>query len=210
MKKSIYFSAFGIFILLIFGVKIFGNFNSVKNEINQTEKPITMKQEQSKNTLTKEDYQFLKRCLKLAEKAYKAGDKPFGSILVNTDGEIIAEARNRVNEINVLSHPEYELAKWAVENLSWEERKETRMYTSGEHCPMCSGAHAWAELGDLIYLSSGKQLRLWLSEVGAEDSPIQLIPAEKIINNITVKGPAEGELLEKIKDLQIKTFQRDQ
>lgn len=168
-----------------------------------------MKQEQTKNELTKEDYQFLKRCLNLAEKAYKAGDKPFGSILVNTDGEIIAEARNRVNEINVLSHPEYELAKWAVENLSLEERKETRMYTSGEHCPMCSGAHAWAKLGDLIYLSSAKQLRQWLSEVGAENSPIQFIPVENIINNITIKGPAEGELSEKIKDLQLKTFHRD-
>lgn len=210
MKKTIYFSSFGIFILLIFGVKIFGDFNSGKTKINQIEKPIDMKEEQLKNELTREDYQFLKRCLVLAEKAYKAGDKPFGSILVNTDGEIIAEARNRVNEINVLSHPEFELAKWAVENLSAEERKETRMYTSGEHCPMCSGAHAWAELGDLIYLSSAKQLRQWLSEVGAEQSPIQFIPAEEIIHGIKVKGPAEGELSEKIKALQIKTFQRDQ
>lgn len=35
----------------------------------------------------------------------------------------MAEERNRVNEINILYHPEIELAKWAVENLNAEERK---------------------------------------------------------------------------------------
>lgn len=173
------------------------------SELTNPKKKTNMKKEQT--TLTREDYQYLKRCVELAEKAFKAGDKPFGSILVNSDGEIIAEARNRVKEINVLSHPEYELAKWAVENLDPEERKEVRMYTSGEHCPMCSGAHAWAELGDLIYLSSAKQLSEWMSEIGAPSSPIQLIPAEKIIKGIQVKGPGEGELLEKIKKLQIES-----
>jgi len=36
--------------------------------------------------------------------------------LVNEKGEIIAEARNRVNEITVLAHPEIDLAYWAAEN----------------------------------------------------------------------------------------------
>lgn len=167
-----------------------------------------MENQESQN-LTAEDYKYLKRCLELAEEAYAAGDKPFGSVLVNTKGEIIAEERNRVNEKNVLAHPEYELAKWAVENLSPEERKETRMYTSGEHCPMCAGAHAWAGLGDLIYLSSAKQLSEWSKEQGKTDSPIKLTPSRNIINHAVIKGPGEGELLEKIKALQIKSLERE-
>lgn len=160
----------------------------------------------SESSLTREDYQYLKRCVELAEEASKAGDKPFGSILVNEEGKIIAEARNRINEINILSHPEYELAKWAVENLDPAERKQVRMYTSGEHCPMCSGAHAWSGLGDLIYLSSGEQLSQWLKEAGKDSSPIHIISSRKIIKGINIKGPGEGELLERIKNLQRKSL----
>ena len=45
------------------------------------------------------DEKYLRRCLELAAQSVEAGDEAFGSILVNAQGEIIAEARNRVNEI---------------------------------------------------------------------------------------------------------------
>jgi tRNA(Arg) A34 adenosine deaminase TadA len=150
------------------------------------------------------DLKHLKHCLVLAEEALKAGDEPFGSILVNQKNELIATARNRVNEINVLAHPEIELANWAAENLSEEERKKTTMYTSGEHCPMCAAAHGWVGLGKIVYLSSAEQLGKWLEEINAKPAPINFIPIEKIIKNITIKGPVSGELLQKIKDLQLK------
>ena len=133
--------------------------------------------------------------------ALKAGDKPFGSILVNSEGNIIAEARNQVNTKNILSHPEIELALWAAENLSQSERKSSIMYTTGEHCPMCSSAHGWVGLGTIVYLSSGDQLKEWLEEFKAPKSPIQFYPVEEVISNIAVRGPAKGELLERIKEL---------
>ncbi|MEO6681331.1 MAG: nucleoside deaminase [Ginsengibacter sp.] len=153
------------------------------------------------NQLTEIDLQHLKRCLSLAAESVKAGDKPFGSVLVNDQEEIIAEARNRVNELTPLAHPEFELAQWAAENLNSEQRKKTKMYTTGEHCPMCSAAHGWVGLGDIIYLSSGKQLNQWLKEFQAPASPIRFYPVEEIIPGIHVKGPASGELLEEIKKL---------
>lgn len=160
--------------------------------------------ENSQHKFTENDIVHLKHCFVLAEKAFKAGDEPFGSILVNENNEVIATARNRVNEINALSHPEIELANWAAENLSEKDRKNTTMYTSGEHCPMCAAAHAWVGLGGIVYLSSAAQLGTWLEEVNAKATPINFIPVEKIIKNITVKGPFKGELLQEIKDLQIK------
>ncbi|WP_026837527.1 nucleoside deaminase [Gillisia sp. JM1] len=150
------------------------------------------------------DLKHLKHCLVLAEEALKAGDEPFGSILVNQKNEVIATARNRVNEINVLAHPEIELANWAAENLSAEERKNTKMFTSGEHCPMCAAAHGWVGLGEIVYLSSAEQLGKWLEEINAKPAPINFIPIEKIIKNSAIKGPADGELLQIIKDLQLK------
>jgi len=153
--------------------------------------------------MTTSDYEHLKHCLRLAREAFEAGDAPFGSILVNSKNEVIAEARNRINEINVLSHPEYELAQWAADHLTPEERSKTRMYTSGEHCPMCAAAHGWVGLGDIYYLSSGRQLRSWMEEAGAESSPINFYPIEEIIPGIRVTGPASGSLVEEIKSLQL-------
>src|SRR5699024_12203067 len=40
-------------------------------------------------------------------------------------------------------HPEFELARWAANNMSPEARAQATVYTSGEHCPMCAAAHAW-------------------------------------------------------------------
>lgn len=159
-----------------------------------------------KSTLKKVDTKYLEQCLVLAEEALIAGDKPFGSILVNSEGRVLAEARNRVNEINALAHPEYELAAWAAKNLSKEERSNTTMYTTGEHCPMCSAAHGWVGLGTIVYLSSAAQLNQWLKDINQPPSPIKLIPVQEIILGIEVRGPGDGEMLKKIKDLHIKSY----
>ena len=50
------------------------------------------------NNLKETDEKYLRRCLELAAESVEAGDQAFGSILVNEDGKIIAEARNRTNE----------------------------------------------------------------------------------------------------------------
>lgn len=159
------------------------------------------------NKLNETDKQFLSQCIDLAEEALLAGDKPFGSILVDKDGKVLATARNRINSKHELSHPEYELAEWALTHLSPEERKQATIYTSGEHCPMCAGAHAWAEIGTVVYAGSGQQLVEWLTEFGIEQPPINLLPIESVVREITVRGPAEGKLLERIKELHRRSYQ---
>lgn len=153
--------------------------------------------------LTEKDLEHLRHCLTLAQEALAAGDEPFGSILVNDQDEVLAEARNRVNALNRLAHPEIELAYWAADHLSPEERRQTRMYTTGEHCPMCAAAHGWVGLGEIVYLSSAAQLTQWLAELGTPAAPIQFLPVQAIIADISVKGPATGELLEEIKQLHV-------
>lgn len=160
----------------------------------------------SNSNFTEQDISFLNRCLELAEEALNAGDKPFGSILVSENGEVWAEARNRVNEKNLLAHPEYELANWALNNLTLDQRKKSTLYTSGEHCAMCAGAHAWSEIGTVVYISSGKQLSEWLQELNIPEAPIQFLPIQHIVKNILVKGPANGELLERIRQLHFRYY----
>ncbi|MFD1872429.1 nucleoside deaminase [Hymenobacter bucti] len=153
--------------------------------------------------LTPTDLPHLRHCLALAAEALQAGDEPFGSILVDADGQVLAQARNEVNARNALAHPELALAQWAAAHLAPAARVTTTLYTSGEHCPMCAAAHGWVGLGKIVYLSSGEQLTQWLQELGVPPSPVQLVPVQTIVPGIEVVGPADGELLQAIKDLQV-------
>ena len=159
------------------------------------------------DSITESDLKHLRHCLQLAETALEAGDQPFGSVLVNAKDEVLAEARNRTNEINNLAHPEIELAYWAAEWLTEEERKQTILYTSGEHCPMCAAAHGWVGLGKIVYLSSGRQLSAWMDEMNAPPAPINMIPIQEIAPGVEVVGPVP-QLVDDIRELHRRYYER--
>lgn len=156
--------------------------------------------------ITESDKAYLKRSVELAEEALKTGNSPFGSLLVSTEGEILFEDHNRDSDGDQTKHPEYAIAKWAVENLSPSDRKNTVVYTSGEHCSMCSSAHALAGLGRIVYASSSAQLKEWQQELGLTESGVlKGLSIEEVINNPEVDGPDE-ELSQQVKQLQIEYY----
>jgi tRNA(Arg) A34 adenosine deaminase TadA len=139
--------------------------------------------------MTDDELPYLQRCLALAEAALAAGDEPFGSVLVGGDGTILAEDRNRIGGGDSTMHPEFELARWAARNLSEEERAAATVYTSGEHCPMCSAAHGWVGLGRIVYIASSRQLRAWLDELDVPAPPVNTLAIEDIAPGVRVEGP---------------------
>lgn len=155
------------------------------------------------------DSNFLSQCVALAREAFEAGDNPFGSILVDEHQHILATARNRSHSKTIIAHPEFELAKWALEHLDEMQRRKATMYTSGEHCPMCAGAHAYAQIGRLVFLSSAEQLLNWRKEHHAPEALLHFIPTRDIIRNVQIDGPFEGPLLEEIKALQYAAIERE-
>ena len=155
-----------------------------------------------------DDKKHLKRCIELATEALEAGDEPFGSVLVSADGVVLKEDRNRANSVDATYHPEIAVARWAAKNMTSEDRTKAVVYTSGEHCAMCSAAHAWAGLGRIVYISSSKQLGEWLQEMGVEStSPINPLAIQQVAPNIPVEGPIAG-LDEQIKRLQQRSMQK--
>ncbi len=155
------------------------------------------------------DNKHLLRCIELAEEALAAGDEPFGSVLVDANGIVMNEDRNRANTVDATYHPEIAVAHWAAQNMSADARAEAVVYTSGEHCAMCSAAHAWAGLGRIVYISSSKQLGEWMDEFGVEStSPINSLSIQEVAPNIPVEGPITG-LDEQVKALQRRAQQRD-
>ena len=90
--------------------------------------------------MNESDIEHLRRCVELAREALDAGEEPFGSVLVAADGTVLAEDHNRTAGGDQTRHPEFELARWAAGNMTPADRAAATVYTSGEHCPMCSAA----------------------------------------------------------------------
>ena len=140
-----------------------------------------------------EDLPHLRRCVELAAEAVDAGDFPFGSVLVAGDGRVLAEDRNREHSAgDATRHPEIDLARWAAANLTADERAAATVFTSGEHCPMCSAAHAWVGLGRIVYVSSSEQLTAWLAELGVPPSPVIPLAINQVAPGLLVQGPVAG------------------
>lgn len=152
------------------------------------------------NMPTEFDLRHLRRCVELATEALEAGDQPFGSVLVSGDGRVLAEDRNRVSSGDPTRHPEFELARWAATNMTPEDRRTATVYTSGEHCPMCSAAHGWVGLGRIVYVSSSEQLAGWLAELGVSPSPVRPLAIREVVPGIMVEGPVP-ELAEQVHEL---------
>lgn len=153
------------------------------------------------------DTQYLRLSVKLAEEALLAGDDPFGSVLVDGAGRILHQDRNRTKtgrngdmKADATLHPEIELARWAQLNLDPEARAATTVYTSGEHCAMCTMAHAYCGLGRIVFVSSSTQYRAWLAEFGAPKSKLSPLGITDVAPLVPVEGPIPG-LDEEVKEL---------
>jgi tRNA(Arg) A34 adenosine deaminase TadA len=153
------------------------------------------------------DLRFLRRCVDLAEQALDGGDEPFGSVLVDAQGNIRHEDRNRVAGGDRTRHPELELARWAAENMTPDERASATVYTSGEHCPMCAAAHAWVGLKRIVYASSSQQLAAWLAELGVPPPPVKTLAINEVAPGVIVEGPVP-ELAAEVRALHVRLHRK--
>ncbi|MGC0272795.1 nucleoside deaminase [Pseudactinotalea sp. Z1739] len=151
--------------------------------------------------VTDVDRAHLRRCVELARAALDGGNSPFGSLLVGSQGTVLFEDHNRDAEGDRTRHPEFSIARWAVAHLGPKQRSAATVYTSGEHCPMCAAAHAWAGLGRIVYATSSDQLRGWWGELGAAPAPVAPLPIAQVAPGIRAEGPVE-EFAEEVRDLQ--------
>ena len=150
--------------------------------------------------VTDTDLSHLRRCVELAREALETDNDPFGSLLVDRDGVVRFEDRNRTSGGDETRHPEFEIARWAAANLTEEERGTATVYTSGEHCPMCAAAHAWVGLGKIVYASSSAQLTQWRGEWQLPSGPVAPLPISDVAPGVPTAGPAT-ELGDEIREL---------
>lgn len=101
---------------------------------------------------------YLDQCIELAQSAVRAGNHPFGALLVK-DGEIIATSENSVKSDNdVTAHAELALVRKAQKLIGKEELAKCVLYTSTEPCAMCAGSIYWAGIREVHFGCSCEQL----------------------------------------------------
>ena len=107
------------------------------------------------------DEALLSRSFELAAEARAAGDHPFGA-LFEVDGQVVAEARNRVNTDRDLSaHAETALILMMEKEDLLDHAGDGTLYASCEPCPMCVGAMFWAGVRRVVFgLSSARLLEM--------------------------------------------------
>jgi len=124
------------------------------------------------------DESLLRRAIGIAAHAVTLGEAPYGSLLADPDGAILAEAHNTVRHDNdITAHPELKLARWAARELDPDTAARTTMYTSCQPCTMCTGGIVRSGLGRVVYALSTKQL-------------IELNPQSGDWPTVTQDGPA--------------------
>ena len=114
------------------------------------------------------------------------------------------EERNRAGDGDETRHPELDVARWSAAHLTPEERATATVYTSGEHCPMCSAAHAWMGLGAIVYAASTAQLVVWRAAWGLPPSPVVPLSVQEVAPGIEVRGPF-AELEDELRELHRST-----
>ena len=109
--------------------------------------------------MTPTEETLLRRAVALARQARAAGEAPFGSVLADADGAVLAESWNTVlGDADIGAHPELKLARWAAANLDAATAAAATLYTSCQPCGMCSGGIDRSGIGRVVFALSGEQL----------------------------------------------------
>ena len=94
----------------------------------------------------------MRRALALARQAMEHGDVPVGAVVIDAEGNVVGEGRNRREQRrSAVRHAEIEAIEAACQTVgSWRLDGCTLVVTL-EPCPMCAGAVMNARIPTLVY-----------------------------------------------------------
>lgn len=96
--------------------------------------------------------QWMSRAIALALAAGDAGEVPVGAVIIDQNGNLIAEGENRrERDKDPTAHAEILALRAAGQALQNWHLNQCTLYVTLEPCPMCAGAIVQARLGLLVY-----------------------------------------------------------
>jgi len=140
------------------------------------------------------DNHFLSRVLALAEQSRREGHHPFAALVVNAQGEVIAEAMN-ASSSDRTAHAEMNALRIVSSGYSPAQLAAATLYSSAEPCAMCAGGIYWSGIGRVVYaLAEASLLELTGND---PDNPTLSLPCREVFARgqrpVEVIGPRREE-----------------
>jgi len=145
------------------------------------------------DALSEQDKTLLRHCIELSRRVRDGGKHPFAAIVVDSAGQIVAEAGNDSlpPEGDPTRHAELVAAGLSAKKLSPEQLATATLYSSAEPCAMCAGAIYWCGIGRVVYALSEHKL---LGLTGDHpENPTFALPCREVFargqRSVEVAGP---------------------
>jgi len=96
---------------------------------------------------------FMKLAIQVAKETMKQNPGgPFGAVITNPEGKVIAATGNRVLEMHdPTAHAEMNAIRIASESLGTHDLSGCTLYATGYPCPMCLSAIIWANIKTVYF-----------------------------------------------------------
>lgn len=144
-------------------------------------------------TSTERDLALLRRAIQVAHEARSAGRHPFGALVADAQGVVVAERGNNSlpPDGDPTQHAELAAVASAHRTLGAAGMPGTTLVTSAEPCVMCTGAAYWTGIDRIVYALSEERL---LTLTGDDpENPTFSLPCRAVIahgqRTIEVIGP---------------------
>lgn len=101
--------------------------------------------------ITDADRRFLRLAIDKAREGVRAGQSPFGAVIVK-NGEVVCAVHNVVWETtDITAHAEVHAIRKACRRLGTVDLSGCTLYSSTEPCPMCFAAIHWAKIDRVVF-----------------------------------------------------------
>lgn len=144
---------------------------------------------------------YLRMAMDAAEATAKAGNHPYGAVIVSPDGEVVATAANAIHaDTDPSSHAEMNAIRRACKHLGTVSLEGYRLFTNGAPCTMCATVIMQSGISEVWYSAPANPgrtmptLEAMIAQSGAA-TPIvnQGILAEEASNQLARwENPAKG------------------
>ncbi|MDA0212504.1 MULTISPECIES: tRNA adenosine(34) deaminase TadA [unclassified Desertifilum] len=115
---------------------------------------------------------WMNRAIALAQAAGDAGEIPVGAVIVDAQGNAIAQTANRKErDRDPTAHAELLAIRQAAQTLQDWHLNQCTLYVTLEPCPMCAGAIIHARLKLLVYGADDPKTGAIRSVLNLPDSP---------------------------------------
>lgn len=121
---------------------------------------------------------YMREALREASFAASEDEVPIGAVIV-CRGRIVGKGHNMTEKLNdPTAHAEMIAITAATEALGGKYLNDCSLYVTVEPCPMCAGALAWSQIGEVVYGASDPKRGF------STFSPSLMHPKTKVVSGV--------------------------